>query len=224
METQTRPPQALRSFLARFLAAVRKPSTHVSATARYDHSTNSILLRYKTPLPATESVELSDSKKPPCPLIKPGRQNACASTLTVAIAATALAVLAELSDTNKLFSATKSLPLPNSPPSTRAKLSPAQSPPRTAVREQPTPAPDTAPGACPERSRRARIPLPKAPPEALSQMSHCDIPPATKMSQMSHFCVICGIPRYEKMSHSPRIWPASTMSQMSHFSATKTRF
>ena len=34
METQARPPQALRSFLARFLAAVRNLSTHVSATAQ----------------------------------------------------------------------------------------------------------------------------------------------------------------------------------------------
>ncbi len=133
METQARPkpcapfsPVSSPSFAPiRHLCQLR-PS--------YDHSTNSTLLRFKTLFPATESVELSNPEKPPSPFIRPGGQNACGSTQIVSISATALAVLAELSDTKKPFSATRSLPLPRFVPSTWPKLDPMSSLPSTPIR------------------------------------------------------------------------------------------
>ena len=214
METQARLPQGPRSFLARFLAAIRNLSTHVSATAQLRPVDKFDTYQIQNASPSYGKCRNVEIEKAPGPLIRPGGQNACGSTQIVAIPATALAVLAELSDTKKPFSATKSLPLPRFIPSTWAKLSPSQSLPRTPVQWQPMPAPDSAP--------ETRIPLAEPPSESLLPMSHCArIWPASTMSQFQKSVTSL---RYEKMSHCDPIWPASTMSQMSHFSATKTRF
>ena len=133
METQARPPQGPRSLLARFLAAIRNLSTHVSATAQLRPVDKFDTSQIQNASPSYGKCRNVEIEKAPGPLIRPGGRNACGSTQIVAIPATALAVLAELSDTKKPFSATKSLPLPRFIPSTWAKFSPAQSLPRTPV-------------------------------------------------------------------------------------------
>ena len=172
METQARPPQALRSFLARFLAAVRNLSTHVSATAQLRPLDKFDTSQLQNASPSYGECRIVGLEKAPRPTHKARRPKRLWQYSNRSYRSYGTGSTGRTFRYKKAFFSYEESATAKFAPSTRAKLSPAQSPPRTPVRWQPTPAPDLAPGACPERGRRARIPLPKASPEALSQMSH----------------------------------------------------
>ena len=112
METQARPPQVLRLLLSRFLAVICNHSTHVSATAQLRPLDKFDTSQIQNAFSSYGKCRIVELEKPSGPLITPVGQTSCGSTPIVVIAATALAVLAELSDTKTSLSDTNHLPLP----------------------------------------------------------------------------------------------------------------
>ena len=134
METQARPPQALRSFLARFLAAVRNLSTHVSATAQLRPLDKFDTSQLQNASPSYGECRIVGLEKAPRPTHKARRPKRLWQYSNRSYRSYGTGSTGRTFRYKQAFFSYEESATAKFAPSTRAKLSPAQSPPRTSLR------------------------------------------------------------------------------------------
>ena len=205
METQARPPQALRSLLARFLAAVRHHSTHVSATAQLRLLDTFDTSQIQSAFPSYGKCRIVEIGKAPQPIHKTGRPKRLWQYSNRSYPSYGTGSTGRTFRYKKAFFSYAESATARVRPSPWPKLSPIASLPRTPIHSPGFPWQNPPKG-----------PRPKCHSVTFLQLRKC------------HTCLKCVTPvtSPDTKKHVTlfRIWPARKMSQMSQFSATKTRF